>query len=345
MLTINNLAIRYGSVTAVQDFSLELADGEIITLVGPTGCGKSSVLRAVAGFEPLASGQLILGQEVITASRNLPPERRDIGLMFQDFALFPHMTVAENVGFRVQDHERVQHWIDMLGLTDLASKKPATLSGGQKQRVALARALAHAPRLVLLDEPLSNLDAALKSSLRWRIRDALKSAGVPAIWVTHDQAEALAVGDRVGVMQRGHLEQLAKAESCYRRPETRFVATFLGEGVLIPGRLAGDMVHTSVGRGRYTDVQDSLSDGDEVDVLVRPHDISLQQAHTGGARVVEQRYEGETRLYCIRFDDDEMLINVRVAHEQALSVGERVTTGIDAHHALPVFPRQSQLDS
>ncbi|MEL7312225.1 MAG: ABC transporter ATP-binding protein [Pseudomonadota bacterium] len=339
MLSIQDLSIRYGDVTAVTDFNLSLSGDEIVTLVGPTGCGKSSVLRAVAGFEEIASGQLTLADHVVTTTRSLPPEQRNIGLVFQDFALFPHMTVAENVGFRVQDAERVRHWIDVLELSELSHKKPATLSGGQKQRVALARALAHAPQLVLLDEPLSNLDAALKSGLRWRIREALKSAGVPAIWVTHDQSEALAVGDRVGVMRRGRLEQLAEAETCYRRPETRFVAEFLGEGVLMPGRLVGEQVETSLGTGRYDDVQEVLSNGDEVDVLIRPHDVSLLQASDGNAKIVERRYEGETRLYCLQIDGHADVVKVRVSHEQDMPLGTHVTTTIDAHHALPVFPR------
>jgi len=253
MLNITDLEVCYrtgaGERVAVSDFNLALEVGEIVTLVGPTGCGKSSVLRAVAGLERLAGGRILLGEMVIDRDRFVAPEKRRCGMVFQDFALFPHLTVARNVSFRARNPDRVEQWIDLLELDTCRDAMPATLSGGQKQRVALARALAHEPQVVLLDEPLSNLDQAMKSGLRWQIRDALKAAGVAAIWVTHDQDEALSVGDRVGVMSIGRLEQVDEPERCYRAPETRFVARFLGDGVFLRGRLTNDgCVQTALGR-------------------------------------------------------------------------------------------------
>jgi len=344
MLNIADLEVRYrtgaGERVAVAGFSLELEAGEIVTLVGPTGCGKSSVLRAVAGLERPAAGRIELDGLLIDRDRFVPPEKRRCGLVFQDFALFPHLSVAQNIGFRVRDPARVEEWIDRLELGAHRDAMPETLSGGQKQRVALARALAHEPRVVLLDEPLSNLDQAMKTGLRWQIRDALKAAGVPAIWVTHDQDEALSVGDRVGIMSTAKLEQVGEPERCYRAPATRFVAEFLGDGVFLHGRLKGDgCVHTSLGCCNTADLEQAgaLSGEKGLDVLVRPHDLDLEPAEFGNAIVVSGRYEGETRLYTVRLDDG-FEIRARVSHELRLDEGERVRTRIAAEHPLPLFP-------
>jgi iron(III) transport system ATP-binding protein len=338
MLVIHRLTVRYGARVAVADFDLALGPGEIVTLVGPTGCGKSSVLRAVAGLEQPASGEIVIGNVRIDRNHPVPPEKRRTGMVFQDFALFPHLSVAGNIGFRVRDAALVDHWIGKLGLGDHRDAMPATLSGGQKQRVALARALAHEPALVLLDEPLSNLDAALKASLRWQIRDALKAAGVPALWVTHDQDEALSVGDRVGVMHQGRLEQIGEPEQCYRAPRTRFVARFLGEGVFLRGHLEDGTVSTVAGRSVVGDPETArrLARRGEVDVLVRPHDLGLEPDPRGNAQVITGRYEGETRLYTIRLNEGPEL-QARVTHELRLAEGENVQTHITARHALALF--------
>jgi len=343
MLQIRNLTVSYDGEVAVRDFSLSLAPGEIITLVGPTGCGKSSVLRAVAGLERPAAGEIQIDGLHIDAGHFLPPEKRRTGLVFQDFALFPHLNVEQNIGFRVRSPALVDYWIDKLGLAGHRRAMPETLSGGQKQRVALARSLAHEPALVLLDEPLSNLDAALKSSLRWELREALKAAGVPALWVTHDQEEALSVGDRMGVMQAGRLEQLGDPELCYRAPATRFVAVFLGEGAFLPGRIAGDMVQTAAGGSVLSGgeaVQRAAAAG-PVDVLVRPHDVAIETDGRSNGRVVWGRYEGETRLYAVKLDE-EREIRARTSHELRLAPGQRVKLRIAARHPLPLFPVDSQ---
>ena len=337
MLAIHDLTVRYGDRVAVERFDLELSAGEVVTLVGPTGCGKSSVLRAVAGLEQPASGEIIIGDERIDRDHPVPPEKRRTGLVFQDFALFPHLTVAENVSFRVRDRALADGWIRRLGLHAHRDAMPGTLSGGEKQRVALARSLAHEPRLVLLDEPLSNLDAALKSSLRWQIRDALKAAGVPAIWVTHDQDEALSVGDRVGVMNEGRLEQVGDPEQCYRAPRTRFVARFLGDGVFLRGRLEGDAVATVVGRTPLAEPGGRPVSGRGLDVLVRPHDLGLSTDRPGNARIIWGRYEGETRLYQVRLKDSDFELQARVTHELRLADGQEVRVFIAATHALATF--------
>jgi iron(III) transport system ATP-binding protein len=248
------------------------------------------------------------------------------------------LNVAQNIGFRVRDAALVDHWIRKLGLEEHRQAMPATLSGGQKQRVALARSLAHQPALVLLDEPLSNLDAALKASLRWVIRDALKTAGVPAIWVTHDQDEALSVGDRVGIMNAGRLEQVDEPEVCYRAPRTRFVAGFLGDGVFLRGQLEHGSVRTALGGSPLADAAAAwqLARKDAVDVLVRPHDLTVGPSQDGNARILWGRYEGETRLYAVRLADG-LDLQVRVSHELHLEDGATVEARICARHPLALF--------
>lgn len=334
MLNLDNLSVCYGRYTAVRDFNLELADGEIVTLVGPTGCGKTTVLRAVAGLEQPAAGRIRIGDLHIDADHPVPPEKRKTGLVFQDFALFPHLDVLGNVAFRLQDREPADHWLQVLGLETYRHAMPDTLSGGQKQRVALARSLAHQPALILLDEPLSNLDAALKSSLRSEIRDALKAADVPALWVTHDQEEALSVGDRVGVMHDGDLVQLGTPEICFREPASRFVANFLGDADFLPSRHRDGRLDTPLGSAAAAN--DNLPD--DVDVLVRPDDLALEPATSGNAQITSARYEGETRLYSLQLHDGST-VKARVNHEVVLPPGTSAQVRISAGHALTAFAR------
>lgn len=335
MLALKNLSVAYDDKVVVHDISFELGEGEILSLVGPTGCGKSTVLRTVAGLEPPYAGEIIIGEQRISRKNLVPPEKRRTGLVFQDFALFPHLNVEQNIGFKLKNPQAADRWIDMLGLSAFREARPQTLSGGQKQRVALARALAHEPALMLLDEPLSNLDAALKSSLRWEVRDVLKAAGVPAIWVTHDQEEAMSIGDRVGVMLDGRLEQLDDPEACFRDPVNHFVAGFLGEAEFVAGQLVGDQVETAL--GRFPASQHDVN-STEVDVLLRPNDLELSTNGPVNGRVIWGRYEGETRLYGVQLFSGAEL-RVRVNHEQELALESNVEVRIISGHPLSVFAR------
>lgn len=338
MLKISSLSVEYGPTRVVDGLSLSLAENEILMLVGPTGCGKTTILQAVAGLIPIAEGQIELGDWQASPSRLVPPEKRNVGMVFQDFALFPHLTVEQNVSFRLPDSRSADHWLQLLGLDAYRRARPERLSGGQKQRVALARTLAHAPSLVLLDEPLSNLDAALKDSLRWEIRQALKSAGVPAIWVTHDQEEALSVGDRLGVLNEGVLEQLDAPETCFCEPASRFVAGFLGEASFLRGTLAGDAVSTTLGPVPARAVAGASG---EVDLLLRPDDLAIRDAAgsgngQGNGVVAWARYEGATWLYGVSLDAGPTL-QIRVNHENRHQPGERVTLEVTTTHPLAAF--------
>lgn len=339
MLSVRHLSVHYGDHRVVNDLNLELGNNEILMLVGPTGCGKSTILQALAGLIPISSGDVQLGDWHASVNQLVAPEKRHIGMVFQDFALFPHLTVQQNVGFRSSNIELADHWLELLGLSELRQSKPAQLSGGQKQRVALARTLAHEPNLVLLDEPLSNLDAALKDTLRWDIRNALKAANLPAIWVTHDQEEALSVGDRVGVLKSGQLEQLDTPEHCFSEPASRFVASFLGEASFLPGHFQQDQVETCVGTAPAIDIDGGST---QVDLLVRPDDFSLQAASDGNGQVAWARYEGGARLYAVNLDDGHQVM-VRVSHETGLDINQRVHVGITTTHPLAAFSRKSAL--
>jgi len=240
------------------------------------------------------------------------------------------------VCFRLEDPAPAHHWLDRLGLEPLRRARPGTLSGGQKQRVALACALAHGPSLLLLDEPLSNLDAAFKDSLRHELRGALKSAGVPSLWVTHDQGEALSMGDQVGVLRDGVLQQIDTPQRCYCEPANRFVAEFLGEASFVPGYLAAGTAVTALGSVPATSIDGAQGD---VDVLLRPDDCSLGRTADGvNGEVRAAQYEGGTWLYTVALDDG-VVLRVRTSHENRVEAGERVTLAVTSNHPLAVFAR------
>ena len=335
MLKVNNLSVTYGRTTVVDGINLELQADEILMLVGPTGCGKTTILQALAGLVPISDGEIQLGAWCATPQQPVAPEKRNVGMVFQDFALFPHLTVEQNIAFRLQDTRQAEHWLQLLGLETLRRAKPERLSGGQKQRVALARTLAHQPAFILLDEPLSNLDAALKDDVRWEIRNALKSAGVPAIWVTHDQEEALSVGDRVGILRDGRLEQLDTPEVCYSQPSNRFVARFLGEASFLKGQLDPTTHQVTTGLGVAPGYPVNGANG-EVSLLLRPDDLSLVADEQGNGLVSWARYEGSARLYAVESDTGELL-KVRCNHENQVAPGDRVALRITTTHPLAVF--------
>ena len=334
MLSVSQLSIDYGSNRVVSDLNFTLGESEILMLVGPTGCGKSTILQALAGLLPISEGEIKVAKWTATPKHTVAPEKRSVGMVFQDFALFPHLTVEQNVCFKLKDSSPADHWLKLLGLDAFRHKKPATLSGGQKQRVALARTLAHQPDFVLLDEPLSNLDAALKDMLRWDIRNALKEAGVPAIWVTHDQEEALSVGDRVGVLKGGKIQQIDTPEQCFSTPNNRFVARFLGEASFIKGTLNNGQALTDIGNVPANGVD---CDTGEVEVLLRPDDLLLVQSSIGNnGEVIWVRFEGGSRLCAVKLAC-ETVVTSRVSHEVVVHPGDKVHVSLSTSHPLAAF--------
>lgn len=281
---IENVDKAFGVIVALKGVSVGVRPGELFFLLGPSGCGKTTLLRCVAGFYRPDAGRITIGEKDVTA---LPPHRRDTGMMFQSYALWPHMTLEANVAFglemrrvpRAEIRKRVGEALDLVHLADRAKSRPNQLSGGQQQRVALARALVIRPRCLLLDEPLSNLDAKLRLEMRMEIRRICKQAGLTAIYVTHDQKEALSVADRLAVMRDGVVEQIGTPEEVYRAPVNRFVAGFIGEGNFITGRIenvgagGGLRVTTPLGPLCAERGPDGVAAGDRVTLCLRPESV------------------------------------------------------------------------
>ncbi len=308
-LAVDIRAIRktFGRVTAVDGVDLELRQGETLALLGPSGCGKTTLLRMIAGLERSDAGTIdIAGRRVEGGGTFVPPERRRVGMVFQDVALFPHLSVAENIAFGIDRDEpaarraRVAELLELVGLADAALLRPHELSGGMQQRVALARALAPRPEVVLLDEPFANLDLALRTQLRGEIRQALDVTGQTALFVTHDQADALTLADRVAVMRRGLIDQVASPEEIYAAPSTPFVATFVGVANLVPGEVTTGIARTLLGG---VGVGGAIGDGHAL-ILVRPEHCDLipddgvgSTSGTVRGTIIARRFAGSELLY------------------------------------------------
>ncbi|MFO7777904.1 MAG: ABC transporter ATP-binding protein [Nitriliruptoraceae bacterium] len=297
------LTKRYGELVAVDRVDLEVPRGSLTALLGPSGCGKTTVLRLVAGLLDPDEGAIeIDGQLVTGPGVAVAPERRNVGMVFQDYALFPHLDVARNVAYglrklpRHQRADRVASALRLVGLETLGQRLPTELSGGQQQRVALARALAPEPDLILLDEPFSNLDASLRAAVREEVRTILHAAEQTAVFVTHDQEEALSLADQVAVMDRGRVHQVAAPQTLYTEPATRFVAEFVGEADVLPGTRAGRyLVDTPIGRLP----SDRALRAGEVTVVVRPESLQLRRAEHGLGVVTALSYFGHDQLVTV----------------------------------------------
>jgi len=295
-----------GEAAAVSRASFSVGEGELLALLGPSGCGKTTTLRMIGGFETPDSGRVLLRGRDIT---HLPPEARGIGFVFQDYALFPHLNVIDNVKFglrrmsRTEAETRAREMLRLVGLESLARRKPHALSGGQQQRVALARTLAVAPPLVLLDEPFSNLDAAMRVETRQEVRRLLKDTGSAAILVTHDQEEALALADRIAVMESGQVRQIGTPDEIYRNPVNAFVASFIGRSNIVQGRASGMDVDTPFGR-----LPLSRAANGAVNLAVRPEQIMLEVDPEATASIVGREYRGHDQLYWVQEGERCMLV-------------------------------------
>lgn len=323
LISVQNVVKRFGDVgAAVAGVSFDVPHGAIVALLGPSGCGKTTTLRLIAGLETPNAGVIWLeGRKVAGEGAWVPPEARRVGMVFQDGALFPHLTVAQNIAFplaRRDGRARVEELLDLVGMAGYGERYPHQLSGGQQQRVALARALAPAPAVVLLDEPFSRLDAALRVSLREDVRKIVKHTGATTIFVTHDQEEALSIADIVVVMFDGRAAQIGSPHEIYTRPATRQVATFVGEANLLPGLAEGTVADCVLGRVILATPRKG-----PVEIMIRPEAFELRAVRSGTARIERIRYFGHDQALHVRLHSGEPLL-VRSLPRPDLRVGQEV---------------------
>jgi iron(III) transport system ATP-binding protein len=339
------LSVATRQAAAVDGFSLQVERGEIVALLGPSGCGKTTTLRLIAGLESPDDGEVwVNGRRVAGAGSWAPPEARRVGLVFQDYALFPHLTVSKNIAFPLNGmrsrlrKERVGEMLRLVGLDGLGERYPHELSGGQQQRVALARALAPEPAVILLDEPFSNLDADSRASVRDHVRSVLKTLGATVIFVTHDQEEALLLGDRVAVMSQGKLEQVGTPEEIFHFPASRFVAEFLGLSCFVPGVVTSQGVQTEFGL-QPQPLQ--ASPGTTVEILVRPDDLALRADPDGQGRVVRSVFRGMDYLYDVALPSGS-IVRCLGAHTERYEPGTAVRVDLAPGHNLACFRNSAQ---
>ncbi len=342
-LVLDNVVRRFGTTTAVAGVDLSLDEGEFVSLLGPSGCGKTTTLRMIAGFIPPSEGTISIEGEVVSSPTSVvPPERRNMSMIFQSYAIWPNMTVEQNVGFGLKLRslssaeiaKRVSEILEVVQMGHLAKRYPAELSGGQQQRVALARAIVVKPSVLLLDEPLSNLDANLREEMRFEIRRLHDEFRITTVYVTHDQAEAMVTSDRVAVMNEGRVEQLDAPYVIYNRPTTRFVAGFIGRTNFVEAQSDG----AQVGFGSVT-LPAAAFDAEIKDVRggvtfsVRPQSLKLSAAETGDftlpAQVVQRAYLGDVWDYVVQADGSDLQLRVSAAPSQTFDVGENVWLELD----------------
>jgi iron(III) transport system ATP-binding protein len=340
LLEVENLSHAYGRQEVVRGLSFSLARGAIGCLLGPSGCGKTTVLRCIAGFEAVREGTIRLSGAVVSAPGvQVPPEKRRVGMVFQDYALFPHLTVAANIAFglrtaRAEERAaRVRELGAMAGLSAALDKYPHEMSGGQQQRVALARALAPRPDLLLLDEPFSNLDVDLRERLSVEVRDIIKATGATAILVTHDQQEAFAMADEIGILHEGRIQQWDSPYNLYHRPANRFVADFVGQGVFLPARaLPAGKLEIELG------VLDSdAGESHDVEVLLRPDDVVHDDAAPTRAEVLHKAFRGAEILYTLRLDSGRKVLALVPSHHNH-ALGEKIGIRLDVDHVVAFRP-------
>ncbi|MBB1486289.1 ABC transporter ATP-binding protein [Oceanospirillum sediminis] len=340
LLQVDAIECRYDQLVITRDISFSLNQGDICCLLGPSGCGKTTLLRTIAGFDPVYSGSISLNGSIISSPDTLiEPEERRIGMVFQDYALFPHLTIRENIAFglrklsKQEKGERVTEMLDLVNMRDLIDRYPHELSGGQQQRVALARALAPRPQMILLDEPFSNLDSELRKHLGLEVRRILKSQNISGVLVTHDQTEAFAMADYVGVLNQGRMQQWDTPYNLYHEPANQFVANFVGQGYLIPGQLQDhNKVSTEVGIIEGNRAY-PWADGTDVDVLLRPDDIIENPSGSITAIVDQYTFAGSATHYRLRLPSGLIVESMFNSHAE-YDIGDPVRIEVKADHLI-----------
>lgn len=344
LLQVQNILCRYDPnpeiSPVVNDLSFVLEPGEIGCLLGSSGCGKTTVLRSIAGFHSLEAGSITLNEQLLSSPfLHLAPEKRHIGMVFQDYALFPHLSVCQNISFglhKMSTRARevvCEELLDLVQLTGLGTRYPHELSGGQQQRVALARALAPSPSLLLLDEPLSSLDTELRRALALEVREILKKRGISAIMVTHDQEEAFAFADKIGVLHKGKLEQWDVPFSLYHEPKTRYVAGFIGQGVFIPGFVRdANTIETELGL-LQSPKQYPWLPNTAVEVLLRPDDITESEDSPYQATVIRKLFAGTSTLYTLLLPTGSHIEAALPSHHD-FEIGHQININVDADHLI-----------
>ena len=345
-IEVRNVSKNFNAFKALNSINLDIQSGELVALLGPSGCGKTTLLRCIAGFEPIAEGEVrIKGVSVTRPDFRMPPEKRRIGMVFQDYALFPHLTVAANIGFGLARSDasaskRVEQLLSTVGLEGQGGKYPHELSGGQQQRVALARALAPRPELILLDEPFSNLDVDLRERLSFEVRAILKQEGMTAILVTHDQHEAFAMADEIGVMADGKIQQWDTPYNLYHRPTNRFVADFVGQGVFLPGTVIDShRVDVELGRLQSRLPLECMKGcaecgrGCRVEVLLRPDDVVHDDQSPTQAEILHRAFRGAEFLYTLRLASGAEVLSLVPSHHDH-AIGERIGIRLDVDHVV-----------
>ena len=342
-VVVEGLTKRYGTVTAVDRLDLTVAQGEFVVLLGPSGCGKTTTLRCIAGLEEVSDGRISMGGEVVSSAQHaVPPERRSIGMVFQSYAVWPHMTVEQNVAFGLrlkklpadEVRRRVATVLELVGLGALGERGVSQLSGGQQQRVALARAIVLEPKVLLFDEPLSNLDAKLRERMRFELRSLQQRLGITSVYVTHDQQEAMVIGDRVVLMNGGRIEQMGDPWTIYHRPSTRFAAEFIGLANVMPGRVV-DVSPTRVRLDAgpvLESAQAGFAVGDRVEAVVRPEHVELG---TGAAAPGPNAFEARAtsvvflgNLSDVVVESAGLSLRCQASPPRRLPVGQAVTVRI-----------------
>lgn len=340
ILEIQNIRHQYGGKIILNGLSLTLAPGEIGCLLGASGSGKTTILRTIAGFEEITDGEIKIEGEVMSRPGWMKrPDQRKVGIVFQDYALFPHLSVRENIGVglsrvrKTERHSRVEEWIEIAGIQNIAEQYPHELSGGEEQRVALARALVRRPKLLLLDEPFSNLDLELRERLSREVRALLKQNQMTALMVTHDQHEAFAVADVIGVLNDGKIEQWGTCYDLYHEPINRFVADFIGQGVFLPGRVIhGRCIETELGE-LHPMIALASPEGSPIEILLRPDDVVHDDASALQAKVMNKAFRGESILYTLSLSSGRnVLANVPSHHNHA--IGSAIGIRLEADHVI-----------